>query len=66
MLVLTRKVGEAVAIGGGIVVRVLECGGRVRLGVEAPDEVLVMREEVAARLELAAGKPEPKPAAALA
>jgi carbon storage regulator len=48
MLVLTRKVGERVMIGGGIVVQVLEVSGRrVRLGVEAPAGVAVWREEVA-------------------
>jgi len=53
MLVLSRKTGEAVVIAGGITVRVLGAsGGRIRLGVEAPDEVLVLREEVAARLDV--------------
>lgn len=53
MLVLTRKTGEGVVIGGKLVVRVLGAqNGRVRLGIEAPDEVLVLREEVAARLEV--------------
>jgi carbon storage regulator len=63
MLVLSRKVGEAVVIGGGIVVRVLDGGaGRVRLGVDAPDEVLVLREEVAARLDVPLSTlAEPKP-----
>lgn len=63
MLVLSRKVGESVVIGGGIVVRVLDAGrGRVRLGVEAPDEVLVLREEVATRLDVPLSDPAaPKP-----
>ncbi|MBN9121220.1 MAG: carbon storage regulator [Planctomycetes bacterium] len=63
MLVLSRKIGEAVVIGGGVVVRVLDAGGgRVRLGVVAPDEVLVLREEVADRLGLTATRDEPKEA----
>ena len=62
MLVLSRRDGESVVIGGGIVVRVLAVqNGRIRLGVEAPDEVLVLREEVAARLGLPATGAEPKP-----
>ena len=53
MLVLSRKVGEAVVIAGGIVVRVLDAsGGRIRLGVDAPEEVLILREEIAARLDV--------------
>jgi carbon storage regulator len=51
MLVLTRKADESVVIGGKIVVRVLSVqNGRVRLGIEAPDEVVVLREEIATRL----------------
>jgi len=53
MLVLTRKVGEAIVIADKITVRVLSIsGGRVRLGVEAPDELLVLRGELADRLKL--------------
>jgi hypothetical protein len=45
MLVLTRKVGERVVLGGGIVVQVLEASGRrVRFGIEAPREVAVWRD----------------------
>jgi len=51
MLVLTRKPDEGVVISGTIVVRVLGVqNGRVRLGIEAPDEVVVLREEIAVRL----------------
>lgn len=47
MLVLARKPGEAVAIGDQISVRVLEIkNGQVKLGVEAPDEVAIHREEI--------------------
>lgn len=53
MLVLTRKPDEAIVIAGKIVIRVLGVqSGRVRLGIEAPDDLLVLREEVAARLGL--------------
>jgi carbon storage regulator len=47
MLVLTRKLGEIIRIGTGITVRVLEVkGNQVRLGLEAPPEVKIFREEV--------------------
>ena len=47
MLVLARRVGEVVMIGGGVRVTVLQVrGGKVRLGIEAPAEVPVHREEV--------------------
>ena len=61
MLVLSRKIGEAIVIDGGIVVRVLDAGaGRVRLGVEAPDEVFVLREEIAARLDIPSTRADSK------
>ncbi|HWE38332.1 MAG TPA: carbon storage regulator [Isosphaeraceae bacterium] len=51
MLVLTRKVGERIHIGGGIVLTVVRIqGDRVRLGVTAPPDVVVHREEVRDRL----------------
>jgi carbon storage regulator len=47
MLVLTRKVGEEIVIDGHIRVTVLAVqGGRVRIGVTAPPEVRVDRDEV--------------------
>ena len=47
MLVLTRKPGEKVTIGEGIVVTVLSAnGGRIRLGIEAPDHVPIVRGEL--------------------
>ena len=51
MLVLTRKVGESILIGGSIRVTVTAIdGNKIRLGIEAPPEVRVDREEVARRL----------------
>jgi carbon storage regulator len=47
MLVLTRKIGEAIQIGEGVTVEVLEMrGGRVRLGITAPSDVGVHRSEL--------------------
>lgn len=47
MLVLRRKKGEAVEIGGSILVRVLEIeGDRVKLGFVAPPQVVIVREEL--------------------
>jgi carbon storage regulator len=47
MLVLTRKVKEAIIIAGKVRVVVAEvCGTKVRLGVEAPRDVTVDREEI--------------------
>jgi carbon storage regulator len=52
MLVLHRKIGERIVIGKDITVTVLEIKkGRVRLGVSAPREVSVHREEVTLRAE---------------
>jgi carbon storage regulator len=47
MLVLTRKAGETILIGENIRVRVLEArGSQVRIGIEAPDDVKIFREEI--------------------
>lgn len=47
MLVLSRRVGERIQIGDQVVVTVVRIGaGVVRIGVEAPDEMVVMREEI--------------------
>jgi len=47
MLVLTRKIGERIRIGDTVTVRVLEVRGtQVRLGVEAPADVRIYREEI--------------------
>lgn len=47
MLVLTRKKSETIRIGENIVVTVVQTGhGRVKLGIEAPPEVRVLRGEL--------------------
>ena len=51
MLILTRKVGETLSIGDNIEVTVLEVrGGQVRVGVNAPRDVVVNRKEILNRL----------------
>ena len=56
MLVLTRKAGERIVIADNVVVEVLEVqGNRVRIGIQAPQGVTILREE------LLTGKPaQPK------
>jgi carbon storage regulator len=47
LLILTRKVGESVAIGDEIQVSVVEIkGSQVKLGIQAPREVSVHRQEI--------------------
>lgn len=47
MLVLSRKVGERILIGDNIIVTVVRVGqGSVRLGVEAPTNMPIVREEI--------------------
>jgi carbon storage regulator len=54
MLVLTRRAGESVVIGDDIVITVLEARGDViRLGITAPRDVQVHREEVYNELKAA-------------
>ena len=47
MLVLTRKAGERILIDNNIVIEVLEIqGNRIRLGIQAPSGVSILREEL--------------------
>ncbi len=47
MLVLTRKSGESIRIGDGIIVTVLDqAGGQVKVGITAPPQVPIHREEI--------------------
>ena len=58
MLILTRKVGETVVIGKEVSITVLRVkGNQVRLGVNAPKEVSVQREEIIKRDPAAAAPP---------
>ena len=52
MLILTRRLGESITIGDKIKVSVLGIHGRqVRLGIEAPSEVIVHREEIYVKIQ---------------
>jgi carbon storage regulator len=47
MLVLTRRESERIKLGNSIILTVIRVSGdRVRLGIEAPPDVLVLREEL--------------------
>ena len=61
MLILTRRVGETLMIGEDVTVTVLGVkGNQVRIGVNAPRDVAVHREEIFDRIkrEEAGGEPE--------
>jgi carbon storage regulator len=52
MLILTRRVGEALMVGGNVTVTVMGVkGNQVRLGINAPKDVTVHREEIYDRVQ---------------
>jgi len=52
MLILTRKVGESITIGDDIKIQVLEVKGKqVRLGIRAPKQYSIHREEIYQRIQ---------------
>ena len=63
MLILTRRVGESLMVGEEITVTVLGVkGNQVRIGINAPRDVAVHREEIYNRI-LNGSEPAPEPVA---
>ncbi len=61
MLILTRRVGESLMIGDEVKVTVLGVkGSQVRLGVDAPKDVGVHREEIYNRIRSQSGDKQPE------
>lgn len=57
MLILTRKVGESLLIGDDVSITVLNIrGNQVKIGVKAPKDVSVHREEIYQRIKESEGK----------
>jgi len=52
MLVLTRKIGESIRISDNIIIKVVELDSRhVKIGIEAPKNIAVNREEIYERIQ---------------
>lgn len=56
MLVLTRRAGEKLRIGNDILITILQAGNQVKVGIDAPRDTPVHREEIYQRVN--AGKVE--------
>jgi carbon storage regulator len=51
MLILSRKVGDAILVDGGIRIVIIACDRKgVRIGVEAPSDVSILREEIVTQI----------------
>ena len=51
MLILSRKVGDAILVEGGIRIVIIACDRKgVRIGVEAPTDVSILREEIVTQI----------------
>jgi carbon storage regulator len=68
MLVLSRKPGEKVVIDSGITISIVEVkGNRVRIGIDAPDHIGILRQELVCwQDEQQAETSQPKPTHRLA
>jgi len=52
LLILTRKIGEGIFLGDDIRISVLEIRGKqIRIGIEAPTNIVVLREEIYQRVQ---------------
>ncbi|UDW83595.1 carbon storage regulator CsrA [Pasteurella canis] len=59
MLILTRKVGESLLIGDDISIMILNIrGNQVKIGIKAPKDVSVHREEIYQRIKQALDEPQ--------
>ena len=66
MLVLSRKESQRIRLGESIVLTIVKIGGdKVRVGIEAPEDVLVLRDELETwNTEDSANQKDPTPSAA--
>lgn len=63
MLVLSRKEGERIMLGDSVVLTIVRVSGdRIRLGIEAPSDMLILREELNAKSEPCPPRQEPNAA----
>ena len=52
MLILSRKIGEAIVVGDDVTIRIVDIKGKnVRLGVDAPRQKAIHREEVFRKIQ---------------
>ncbi|MGQ9920022.1 MAG: carbon storage regulator CsrA [Desulfobacca sp.] len=66
MLIFTRRIGEEIRIGDNIRLRIIDIKGKqVRLGIEAPPEVIIHREEIYRRINEGSGAEEKRPNASV-
>ena len=63
MLILNRRIGEKIMIGDSIVIEVVDIHGKqIRLGIQAPREIPVYREEIYDQIQIEKGKvPQEEP-----
>jgi carbon storage regulator len=66
MLILSRKVGQSIVVGGNVIVKVVRVDGdQIKLGIQAPEEISVHRQEIQAEIDAGNVKPPSGVASAL-
>lgn len=62
MLILTRRIGESIKIGENVTIKVVGCRkGQIKIGIDAPRELPVHRQEIYEKIQVRSAESDEKP-----